>query len=57
MVDILNKSQHAAPEVKKAHSLLGWVRKSIASRLRELALKLYTALATPPMYCDQFWAP
>lgn len=45
----MNKSQHAAPEVKKAHSLLGWVRKSIASRLRELALKLYTALATPPL--------
>lgn len=45
----MNESQHAAPEVKKAHSLLGWVRKSVASRLREFALKLYTALATPPL--------
>jgi len=41
-----------------AHSLLGWVRKRVASRLRELALRLYTVLAIPHLeYCDQFWAP
>jgi len=54
----LDVSQQSALTAQKANHILGYMKRCVASRSREVILLLYSVLVRPHLeYCIQVWSP
>ena len=54
----LDVNQQGTLAAQKANCILGYIKRSVVSRLREVILPLNTALQRPHLkYCIQMWSP